>query len=273
MTLAKAIAEFKKEVKNNILGLSKDKLLAKSTKAWFKQSLINKYSYNFTSFSVPIIQYPQDMIALQELIWEVKPDLVIEAGIAHGGSLIQSASVLALIEYAEAVSSNSVIDPTQTSRKVLGLDIDIRPHNKEVIENHFLSSRIDMIEGSSISDKVVRRVHEYAKDFSNIFVILDSNHTNDHVLSELKAYAPLVSIGSYCVVYDTVIEDLDENQFPDRPWGPGDNPKTALHEYLKILEDENINAVDGKKLNFLINKDIESKIQITVGPDGYLKRI
>ena len=268
-----AIDEFKREVKNNIIGLSKDKLLAKCTKAWFEQSLVNKYSYNFTSFSVPIIQYPQDMVALQELIWEVKPDLVIEAGIAHGGSLIQSASVLAMIEYAEAVDSNRVIDPTQPNRKVLGLDIDIRPHNKKVIENHFLSSRIDMIEGSSISKEVIRRVHEYAKDFSNILVILDSNHTHDHVLSELKAYAPLVSSGSYCVVYDTVIEDLDESQFPDRPWGPGDNPKTALHEYLKLLADEHINAADGEKLSFLIDKDIESKIQITVGPDGYLKRI
>jgi cephalosporin hydroxylase len=268
-----AIAEFKKEVQNNIFELSKDKLLAKSSKAWFEQSLVNKYSYNFTSFSVPIIQYPQDMVALQELIWEIKPDLIIEAGIAHGGSLIQSASVLAMIEHAEAVASNSLIDPSKPKRKVLGLDIDIRQHNKEVIKKHFLSSRIHMIEGSSISEEVIKGVHEFAKDFSNILVILDSNHTHDHVLSELKAYAPLVSKGSYCVVYDTIIEDLPETQFPNRPWGPGDNPKTALHEYLKLLEDQNLTAIDGEKLNFSVDKNIESKIQITVGPDGYLKRI
>ena len=131
-----AIAEFKREVQNNIVALSKDELLAKSTKAWFEQSLVNKYSYNFTSFSVPIIQYPQDMVALQELIWEVKPDLVIEAGIAHGGSLIQSASILAMIEYQEAVQSNTILDPTRPVRKVLGLDIDIHQHNKEVIQSH-----------------------------------------------------------------------------------------------------------------------------------------
>jgi len=268
-----AIAEFKIEVQNNIFELSKNKLLAKSTKAWIEQSLVNKYSYNFTSFSVPIIQYPQDMVALQELIWEVKPDLVIEAGIAHGGSLIQSASMLAMIEYQEAVDSNTVLDPTKPARKVLGLDIDIRQHNKEVIQNHFLSSRIDMIEGSSISDEVITQVYEHAKNFSNILVILDSNHTHDHVLSELKAYAPLVSAGSYCVVYDTIIEDLADTQYPDRPWGPGDSPKTALHEYLKLLNDNEIRATDGGKLHFEIDKNIEAKIQITVGPDGYLKRI
>jgi cephalosporin hydroxylase len=267
-----AIAEFKKEVQNNILELSKDKLLEKSTKMWFEQSLVNKYSYNFTSFSVPIIQYPQDMVALQELIWKVKPDLVIEAGIAHGGSLVQSASILAMIEYQEAVDSNTILDPTKPVRKVLGLDIDIRQHNREIIQNHFLSSRIDMIEGSSISEEIITDVYEYAKDFSNILVILDSNHTHDHVLSELKAYAPLVAVDSYCVVYDTIIEELSDTQYPDRPWGPGNSPKTALHEYLKLLKFNEVLATDGGKLNFEIDKDIEAKIQITVGPDGYLKR-
>ena len=265
--------DFREEVRNNIIGLSKNKLLAKSTKVWFEQSLTNKYSYNFTSFSVPIIQYPQDMVALQEVIWRVKPDLIIETGIAHGGSLVQSASVLAMIEYSEAVDANLTMDPTRPNRKVLGLDIDIRPHNKKVIEGHFLSSRIDMIEGSSISEEVIGRVHEYARDFSNILIILDSNHTHDHVLSELKAYAPLVSLGSYCVVYDTIIEELAEDQFPDRPWGPGNNPKTAVHEYLKLLAKDKITAADGDKLNFSIDRDIESKIQITVGPDGYLRRV
>lgn len=268
-----SILKFKNEVQNNINALSKDIVLAQQTKTWFEQSLVNKYSYNFSSFSVPIIQYPQDMIALQELIWRVKPDLIIEAGIAHGGSIIQSASIQAMMDYQEAVLSNSVIDPLKPTRKVLGLDIDIRQHNKEVIENHFLAARIDMIEGSSISEEVIKAVHEYTEPFSNILVILDSNHTHDHVLAELKAYAPLVSKGSYCVVYDTVIEDLPASQFPDRPWGPGDNPKTALHEYLRLLQDNEIKGIDGSSLRFEINKQIEAKIQITVGPDGYLKRV
>ena len=268
-----SLSEFKKEVESNIHELSKDKVLAQNTKVWFEQSLINKYAYNFTSFSVPIIQYPQDMIALQELIWEIKPDLIIETGIAHGGSIVQSASVLAMIEYQEAVLSGSVVDPIMPTRKVLGLDVDIRQHNKKVIEKHFLSSRIDMIEGSSISKEVIKAVYEYAAPFKNIMIVLDSNHTHDHVLKELQAYAPLVSKGSYCIVYDTIIEDLPKDQFPNRSWGIGNNPKTALREYLNLLKDRKIKAIDGGRLHFEINKNIEAKIQITVGPDGYLKRI
>jgi cephalosporin hydroxylase len=269
MTLTK----FKKEVESNIKKLSQNKNLIESTKIWFQRSLLNKYSYNFSSYSVPIIQYPQDMIAIQELIWEIKPDLIIETGIAHGGSIIQSASILAMIEYQEAVLSNSFLNPAKPHRKVLGIDIDIRKHNKKIIDAHFLSERIDMIEGSSVSEKVIKSVYKYAKAYSKILVLLDSNHTHEHVLAELKAYTPLVTKNSYCIVYDTNIDDLPKKQFPDRSWGPGNNPKTAVHQFLKLLKKDVLVGVDGNKLKFKINKRIEAKLQITVAPDGYLKRI
>jgi cephalosporin hydroxylase len=134
-------------------------------------------------------------------------------------------------------------------------------------------SRIDMIEGSSISDEIIKEVHEYAKPHKNILIFLDSNHTHQHVLEELRAYAPLVSKDSYCVVYDTIVEDLPADQFPNRSWGKGDNPKTALFQYLDEIKNSPVYGVDGEILNFSIDKEIEQKIQITVAPDGFLKRI
>ena len=201
------------------------------------------------------------MIAIQELIWKVKPDLIIETGIAHGGSLILSASMLALLDYEDAVSNSTVLDPRNPSRRVLGVDIDIRDHNRREIESHPMSSRIDMIQGSSIDKKIIGRVHEFASKFKRVLVILDSNHTHEHVLAELEAYAPLTSVGSYCLVFDTAIEDVSADFFPDRPWGPGDNPKTAVWKYLETHKE------------FEIDKHIENKLLITVAPDGYLKRV
>lgn len=220
-----------------------------------------KYTYNFNWLGRPIIQFPQDMVALQELVWQVKPDLIIETGIAHGGSLILSASLLAMIDYTEAVEAGAILDPSATSRRVLGIDIEIREHNRVAIEAHPMSHRIDMLQGSSISPEVISKVRRYATGKERILVLLDSNHTHEHVLEELCAYAPLVSVGSYCVVLDTVIDDLPEDFFPDRPWGKGNNPRTALVEYL-IRHPE-----------FEIDKTIPNKLMITVARDGYLKRI
>ena len=197
---------------------------------------------------------------MQELIWAVKPDLIIETGIAHGGSLIMSASMLALLDMCEAINAGAVLDPKKSKRKVLGLDIDIRQHNREAIEAHPMSPRIQMIQGSSIAPEVVEQVKAVAKNYQRILVCLDSNHTHDHVLAELEAYAPLTSVGSYCVVFDTIIEDMPKAMFPDRPWGPGDNPKTAVWEYLESHPE------------FEIDKRIQHKLMITVAPDGYLKR-
>ncbi|QBC45002.1 cephalosporin hydroxylase family protein [Iodobacter fluviatilis] len=231
-----------------------------------------KYAYNFKALGRPIIQFPQDMIAIQELIWEIKPDLIIETGIAHGGSLIMNASVLAMLDYCDAVSSGEVLDPLASKRKMIGLDIDIRQHNREEIEKHPLAHKIEMIQGSSIDASIVKQVKEIAAQYSKVLVLLDSNHTHDHVLAELKAYAPLVSKGSYCIVYDTVIEDMPVDSFPDRPWDVGNNPKTALHAYLNELQAETVFASDGERLFYEIDKEIENKLLITVAPDGYLKR-
>jgi cephalosporin hydroxylase len=187
---------------------------------------------------------------MQELIWEVKPDLIIETGIAHGGSLIFYASILELVATC-----------TGNEGEVLGIDIDIRSHNRKAIEEHPMYKRITMIQGSSIAPEIVAQVIEKAKGKKRILVCLDSNHTHAHALAELEAYAQLTSVGSYCVVFDTLIEDMGEGAYPERPWGPGDNPKTAVYEYLKTHSE------------FEIDKDIQNKILITVAPDGYLKRI
>jgi cephalosporin hydroxylase len=198
---------------------------------------------------------------LQELIWEVKPDLIIETGIAHGGSLIMSASMMALLDMCEAIEFGALLDPKNSKRKVLGLDIDIRQHNLEAIEAHPMSSRIQMIQGSSIAPEVIEQVKAVAKNHLRILVCLDSNHTHDHVLAELNAYGPLASVGSYCVVMDTLVEDMPKDMCHDRPWGPGNNPKTAVWEYLKTHPE------------FEIDKSIDHKLLISVAPDGYLKRL
>lgn len=238
------IVKFQKEVSDNIQNLSEDTDLQALSKIWMRETSQYKYDYNFSWLGRPIIQVPQDIIAMQELIWAIKPDLIIETGIAHGGSLIFSASILELLG-----------GPGQ----VLGIDIDIRKHNKKEIEKHPMSKRITMIEGSSVDQDIVKKVYSFAKGKKKILVMLDSLHTHDHVLNELEAYSPLVHAGSYLVVFDTIIEDLPENFFPDRPWGKGNNPKTAVREFLK------------KNDRFVVDKNIESKLLITVAPEGYLK--
>jgi cephalosporin hydroxylase len=210
---------------------------------------------------------------MQELIWAVKPDLVIETGIAHGGSLMLSASMLTLLDYCEAVTEGRMLDPQATRRRVLGIDIDIRAHNRTAIEQHPMAHRIDMIQGSSIDPAIIDQVHEIASGHKCVMVVLDSNHTHEHVLAELEAYAPLTSRGSYCAVFDTVVEDLPKALYPDRPWGPGNNPKTAVHEYLRRLAADDRKGSDGERLEFHIDKVLETKLQITATPDGFLKRM
>jgi len=263
---------FAQETKSRIEANAGNERLQGDARALLLSSIAAKYSYNFTWLSRPIIQYPQDMVAMQELIWQVKPDLIIETGIAHGGSLILSASMLALLDYCEAVESGKTLDPRATRRRVLGIDIDIRPHNRSAIEHHPMAHRIAMIQGSSVAADIIAQVHETAKGSERVLVCLDSNHTHEHVLAELEAYAPLVSCGSYCVAFDTLVEDLPDEMFPDRPWGKNDNPKTAVREYLRRVAEEGRKAIDGSVLKFEIDKTIENKLVITVAPDGYLKR-
>lgn len=266
------IENFKNEILVRIYSNALDAELLASAHDFMMKSTTPKYSYNFNALGRPIIQYPQDMVALHEIIWDVRPDLIIECGIAHGGSLIHNASMLVMLDYCDAVESGEMLDPKGGKRKILGIDIDIRKHNRKAIEAHPLSHKIDMIQGSSISPEVIQQVRNYAKDFDRILVILDSNHTHDHVLAELEAYAPLTSKGSYCIVFDTVVEDLPDDMFPDRPWGKGDNPKTAVWAYLDILKKNARLGADKQPLNFKIDKGIENKLLITVAPDGFLKR-
>jgi cephalosporin hydroxylase len=242
--------DFQQEVKDRIAANARDERLKSDAAAFMRSSIAGQYSYNFAWLGRPIIQYPQDMVAMQELIWSIQPDLIIETGIAHGGSLIFSASMLEL---------NAACGGPQDA-KVLGVDIDIRPHNRQAIEAHPLFRRIEMIQGSSVAADVVEQVRRKAAGRQRVLVCLDSNHTHAHVLAELQAYAPLVTVGSYCVVFDTVIEDLPAAMYPDRPWGPGDNPKTAVREFLK---DHTEYAVDSR---------FDSQLMFSVAPGGYLKR-
>ncbi len=254
------MSTFSSEIKDRIAKMVNDKELRQSSSAFMLASTAPKYSYNFSWLGRPIIQYPQDMVAVQEIIWAVKPDLIIETGIAHGGSLILSASILALIDMAEAIEAGVSFDPVKSARKVLGVDIDIRSHNREALEAHPMFSRIHIIEGSSVAFQTIEKIREIAQNHRRILVFLDSNHTHEHVIAELNAYAPLVSVESYCVVFDTIIEDFPGDTYPDRPWGLGNNPKTAVWEYLQTHPE------------FQIDNTVIDKLLITVAPDGYLKR-
>lgn len=237
--------EFIQERKDRILKNGTNALLKEATGSFNLQSNIAQYSYNFSWMGRPIIQYPQDMIAMQEIIWELKPDLIIETGIAHGGSIIFYASMLELIGKGE----------------VLGIDIDIRQHNKEEIEKHPMFKRIRMIEGSSLLRETVEEVKAIASKHEKIMVCLDSNHTHNHVLSELQLYSPFVSVGSYLVVFDTIVEFMPDGYLPNRPWKKGDNPWSATQAFLKDHPE------------FKVDYEIDNKLLISVAPEGYLKRI
>lgn len=243
--------QFELERQQHIAQLGADEDLRKFSRSWQLRAEGYRYVYNFSWLGRPIIQLPQDVFALQELIWAVQPDLIIETGIARGGSLIFSASMLEL--------NASCGGPAHA--EVLGIDIEIRPHNRRALEAHPLFRRISMIEGSSISTEVVSAVAAKAANYRRVMVFLDSNHTHEHVLAELQAYAPLVSVGSYCVVFDTAIEEQPVDLFSDRPWGPGNSPKTAVYEFLKSND------------AFEIDRSISDKLSITVAPEGYLRRI
>lgn len=267
------IKKFQAEVSENIKGLRDDVDVQALSRIWVREIARHKYAYNFSWLGRPLIQFPQDMSAMQELVWRIRPDLIIETGIAHGGSLIMSASLLALLDYCDAVESGKLLDPRTTQRRVLGVDIDIRPHNRAAIESHPMAHRIDMIQGSSIAPEIIAKVHSFASNHRNILVLLDSNHTHDHVLAELRAYAPLVSRSSYCVVFDTLIDDMPVDLIVNRPWKKGNNPKTAVQAYLREIEAHHAMAIDGAPLAFEADAALESKLLITVAPNGYLKRL
>ena len=242
---------FKAECENEITAQGSNEPLVAATRRWLEVANPAKYSYHFSWLGRPIIQYPQDILALQEIIWTVQPDLIIETGIAHGGSLIFSA---AMLELNAACGGNP-------NAEVLGIDIDIRPYNRAAIEAHPMAKRIVTLEGSSVGPEIIARARERAKGKQSVLVCLDSNHTHEHVMAELEGYAPLTTVGSYCVVFDTIIEDLPAGTFRDRGWDRGNNPKTAVHAWLKSHPE------------FEIDKAMQNKLMITVAPDGFLKRV
>jgi len=245
------LEEFRSEATERAASYKDNKGLQDAWQKFHEQIFRAKYAHNFFWLGIPILQEPQDLQALQEIIWEIKPDLIIETGIAWGGSLIYSAAMLAILEACEVIENGQVI----------GIDVEIRPHNKKAILAHPLSKKITMLEGSSIENTMIEEVHSIAMKKNRVMVCLDSNHTHEHVLAELRGYAPMVSVGSYCMVGDTGLEDLPDGTISGRPWGKGNNPKTAVWEFLK------------ENNNFEIDKTIDSKLIITGSPDGYLKKV
>lgn len=254
-----AAGSFELEVRDRIADMAADRNLQELSRGWVEAALRRKYPYNFFWLGRPVIQFPQDLAAVQELVWRVKPDLIVETGIAHGGSLVFSASLLAMLDYCEALEQGRPLNPSETRRRVLGIDIDIRARNREAVEAHPLSHHIEMMQGSSIDAHVIEKVRTYAKAFRRIFVCLDSNHTRAHVLTELRAYAPLVSPGSYCVVFDTIVEDMPESMFLDRPWSPKNSPGSAVRDFLAETD------------RFVVDADVHDKLLLTCNPRGYLK--
>lgn len=238
------IGQFQQDVAEQIRAQGSDTDLSALTRVWLREITPYKYHYHFTWLGRPIIQLPQDIVAVQELIWRVRPELIIETGVAHGGSLVLSASMLQLL------GGNA---------RVIGIDVDIREHNRKLIEAHPMHGRIDLIEGSSIDPQVFAQVQRAAEGRANVMVMLDSCHTHDHVLSELALYSTLVRRGSYLIVFDTLIESMPDRFFDDRPWGQGDNPLTALRQFLSTND------------RFEIDREMTSKLLMTAAPDGYLK--
>lgn len=224
---------------------------------WFLRATDHGYSYHFDVLGRPIIQFPQDIVAINEIIWKVRPEVVIETGIARGGSVVNTAAQLALLDLSETKPGT----PLAAKRKVLAIDIEIRRENRAALDDHFLSPWFDLIEGSSTAEETVRLIQSRIPRNSAVLVMLDSNHTSTHVLDELNAYAPLVTPGSYCVVYDTVIEDMPQGYFADRPWDVGDNPATAVKSFLQDRTD------------FVVDESITDKLLVSVAPRGYLRRI
>ena len=239
--------KFEKQNKKHIDTMSKDNEFRKISHRWFLHSVKHEYSYHFKWLGLPIIQYPQDIVAYQEIIWNIKPDLIIETGIARGGSLVLSASMLQLIGKGQ----------------VLGIDINIEKENLKNIKIHFLKKRIKMIQGSSTDENIIKQVKKIAKNKKKIIVVLDSNHTHDHVLKELESYSQFVKKGCYLIVFDTIIEDIPQKiaKMSKRPWGKGNSPRSAVNEFLK------------KNSRFVIDTKIDDKLQISVAPNGYLKCI
>jgi len=217
---------------------------------WLKLSWVQKYSYTFTWMGRPVIQHPEDMVRLQEVIYFLRPDVIIETGIAHGGSLIYSASLMKAMGH---------------GRTVVGVDVEIRPHNRQAIDAHELRPMIELIEGNSVAPEIVKKVDGFVRPDDTVLVILDSDHSRAHVLSELEAYHHLVTPGSYIVATDGIMQSLWDAPRGQRSW-KDDNPVQAAREFA------------AKHLEFVVEEPAwrfnESALDksITAWPSAWLKR-
>jgi len=245
------VSKFADEVEERTRENLSNVRLVETARDFLVESAKARYSYNFHWLGRPIIQYPQDIVVMQELLWTIKPDLIVETGVAHGGSLIFYASMLEL----------NAICGGPTEAHVIGIDVDIREHNRNAIIEHPMSRRITLVEGSSTDPEVVNIVQNQVSLRQTVLVCLDSNHTHQHVLEELNLYAPMTSIGSYCVVFDTLIEQMPDDTYSDRPWGRGNSPLSAINEF-RI-----------ENTDFEIDRSIDGRLLISVAPGGFLKRI
>ena len=255
------IKTFDAECKNEISQQGRDTKLSQISKKWLVQSSMHKYSYHFSWMGRPIIQLPQDIVALQEIIWTTKPDIIIETGIAHGGSLCLNASMLSLLDLADLKKPSKQSSKPKITRKVIGVDIDIRKHNKNALDSHPMADKITMIEGSSIEKSIFEKIKKLIPSDSKVLVILDSNHTENHVLEELRLYTELVTVDSYCIVCDTIVAQMAEGFYKNRPWGINNNPKGAVEKFLK------------ESPSFIIDDEIDAKLLLSMSPKGYLRRI
>lgn len=236
--------EFDAQNRSNSAAMVADDALMSQAAELVAESDRYGYSYQWTWLGLPIIQMPPDILAIQEVIWACRPQVIIETGIARGGSIILSSSILELIGEGEVVA----------------VDVDIRAHNRDAIEQHPLAHRIHMIEGSSIDPTIIEQVRARISDVDRVMVVLDSNHTHSHVLAELEGYAGLVTQGQYLIVADTIVEHIPAQDHRPRPWGPGDNPHTALVEFLETHSE------------FEIDQHLNDKLLMTSSPGGYLRR-
>lgn len=209
---------------------------------WVKVSAENRLSYEIDWLGVPVIQTPEDLILMQELIFNVRPDFIIETGIGHGGGLIYYASVMELLN----------------KGRVIGVDIEIREHNRKAIEAHPLYKRIKLIEGDSVSNETIQEVKKTLLPGSNVIVCLDSDHTKPHVFKELQLYHQFVRPGGYVVVFDTNTSKLAELDACDKKY-INNGPKEAIEEFLKTNGDFEIDVS-------------YNKLYISYSPDGYLRR-
>jgi cephalosporin hydroxylase len=244
--MSNELNEFYRLRADSISELSRSQDLQDMGVKLMRDSAPHRYAYNFDWLGIPAIQLPTDLIAMQEIIWAYKPEVIIETGVAHGGSLVFYASMLSLL------GNNGF---------VVGVDIEIRKHNRDVLESHPMYDKIKLVEGSSTSPDTLAKIQALVGN-RRALVILDSDHSRDHVLQELYAYEQFVAVGGYIVVMDTTLEDQPDNFIVNRPWDKLNNPKTAVREFL-----------NSRAGHWLADRKIDGKLLMTVCREGFLQKI